>query len=146
VPQAKAGRGGKGNTMLAYTYPLLDLFLTMLWIFLFIVWIWILIAIFGDIFSSHDLGGWAKALWVIFVILIPFIGIIVYLIARGGGMHQRALDRAQQRQQAFDQYVRQTASTSGAADQLTKLAELKDKGVLTDAEFEQQKAALLAKS
>ncbi len=132
--------------MLGYTYPLLDLFWTMLWIFLFIVWIWILIAIFGDIFTSHDLGGWGKALWTIFVIIIPILGILVYLIARGGGMHERALARAQQQQKAFDQYVRQTASTGDTADELAKLADLKDKGVLTQAEFETQKAALLGKS
>ena len=133
--------------MAAYTYPLLDLFWTMLWIFAFIVWIWLLIAIFGDIFSSHDMGGGAKAAWTIFVIIIPIIGILVYLIARGGGMHERSIERAKAQQQAMDTYIRQTAGAgTTTADELAKLADLKAKGTITEAEFESQKAALLAKS
>ncbi len=132
--------------MLAYTYPLADLFGTMLGLFIFIIWFWLLIVIFGDIFRSSDMGGGAKALWVIFVILLPFLGIFVYLIARGGKMHERAEKQAKQQQQAFDDYVKQAAGTSGqsTADDLAKLADLKQQGVLTDAEFEAQKAKLLA--
>jgi hypothetical protein len=129
--------------VLAYTYPLADLFWTMLEIFLFVIWIWILIAIFGDIFRSDDMGGGAKALWVIFVIVLPFLGILVYLIARGGKMQQRSLQQAQRQKEAFDAQVRQAAGASSGADELAKLADLKDKGVLTDAEFEAQKAKLL---
>jgi Short C-terminal domain/Phospholipase_D-nuclease N-terminal len=131
--------------MLAYTYPLLSIFWTMLEFFLFFLWIWLLIVIFSDIFRSHDLGGFAKALWVLFVIIIPYIGVLVYLIARGGSMHERAEQQAARQQKAFDAYVKQAAGSSGGSvDELSKLADLKAKGVLTDAEFEAQKAKLLA--
>jgi hypothetical protein len=132
--------------MLAYTYPLFDLFGTMLGLFVFFIWFWLLIVIFGDIFRSRDMGGGAKALWVIFVIVFPFLGIFIYLIARGGKMHERAEQAAQQQQKAFDDYVKQAAGTSGdnTADQLAKLADLKNQGVLTDAEFEAQKAKILS--
>ncbi len=129
--------------MLAYTYPLADLFGTMLGLFVFIIWFWLLVVVFSDIFRSRDLGGFAKAIWVIFVIVLPFLGIFVYLIARGGKMHERAAQQAQQQQQAFDDYVKETAG-SGSAEELAKLADLKQKGVITDAEFESQKAKLLA--
>ena len=129
-----------------YQYPILDFFLTMLYFFLFVIWIWLLIMVFMDIFRSHDMGGGAKALWVIFVIVLPFLGVFVYLIARGGKMHERQAAEAAQQQQAFDQYVKETAGTSGAssADQLSKLADLKTQGVITDAEFDAQKAKILA--
>jgi uncharacterized membrane protein YcjF (UPF0283 family) len=129
-----------------YQYPILDFFLTMLEFFLFIIWIWLLIMVFSDIFRSHDLGGWAKALWSIFIIVIPFFGVFVYLIARGGKMHERAAEQAAAQQEAFDQYVKQAAGTPGesSADQLHKLADLKSQGVLTEAEFEAQKAKILA--
>ncbi len=130
----------------SYQYPILDFFLTMLYFFLFIIWIWLLIMVFVDIFRSHDMGGWSKALWAIFVIILPFLGVFVYLIARGGKMHERAAQQAALEKKAFDQYVQQTAGTPGetGADQLHKLADLKAQGVLTDAEFEVQKAKILA--
>ena len=132
--------------MIASSYPILDAYLTMLYFFLFIIWIWLLITVFIDIFRSHDMGGGAKALWVIFVIILPFLGVFVYLIARGGKMHERAAAEAAQQQKAFDSYVRQAAGTEGAdtASQLSKLADLKAQGVITDAEFEAQKAKVLA--
>ncbi len=132
--------------MLASSYPVLDAFLTMLYFFLFFIWIWLLIMVFFDIFRSHDMGGLAKALWVIFIIILPYLGVFVYLIARGGSMQERRINEVQQQQKAFDSYVRQTAGTSGddTASQLTKLADLKSQGVLTDAEFEAQKAKILA--
>ncbi len=132
--------------MLASTYPVLDAFLTMLYFFLFIIWIWLLITVFVDIFRSHDMGGLAKALWVIFIIILPFLGVFVYLIARGGKMHERAAQQAAEQQKAFDQYVKQAAGSSGGstADQLSKLSDLKSQGVLTDAEFDAQKAKILA--
>ena len=98
--------------MLASTYPLLDFLWTMIEIFFFIIWIWLAIMVFVDIFRSHDMGGWAKALWVLFVVILPFLGILVYLIARGGGMQERAAAQAAREQKAFDQYVRQTAGSS----------------------------------
>ncbi len=132
--------------MLASSYPVLDAFLTMLYFFLFFIWIWLLIMVFFDIFRSHDMGGLAKALWVIFIIILPFLGVFVYVIARGGKMQERRIQDVQRQQQAFDSYVRQTAGTSGedTASQLTKLADLKNQGHLTDAEFEAQKAKILA--
>ena len=130
--------------MLAYTYPLLDLFGSMLGFFVLIIWFWLLIVIFSDIFRSKDLSGWAKAIWVIFVIVLPFLGILVYLIARGGKMHERAEESAKQQQQAFDEYVKQAAGSESNVDQLAKLSDLKNQGVITDAEFEAQKAKLLS--
>ena len=129
--------------MFASSYPLLDLFWTMFEIFIFIIWIWLLIVVFSDIFRSHDMGGAAKALWVIFVVILPYLGVFIYLIARGGSMHERAAQDALQQQKQFDAYVRQTAGGSSSAEELAKLADLKDKGVLTDAEFAAQKAKIL---
>ncbi len=132
--------------MFASSYPVLDAFLTILYFFLFVIWIWLLIVVFMDVFRSRDLSGWAKALWVIFVIILPFLGVFVYLIARGSKMQQRAAEQAAEQQKAFDQYVRQTAGAAGTstADQLAQLADLKSKGVLSEAEFEAQKAKILA--
>jgi ABC-type multidrug transport system fused ATPase/permease subunit len=130
--------------MLAYDYPLLGAFWTILWLFLFFVWIWILISVFIDIFRSRDLGGWGKALWVIFVIILPFLGVFIYLIARGGQMHERAEQQAAQQEKDFRGYVQQVAGDSNPADQLAKLADLKDRGVITDEEFAAQKAKILA--
>src|ERR1700723_4710128 len=132
--------------MLASSYPILDIFLTTLYFFIFIVWLWLLFMVFIDIFRSHDLHGWAKALWVIGIIIMPYLGVLIYLIFRGGKMHERAAQQAALQQKAFDQYVKQPAGTPGetSADQLHKLAGLKSQGVLTDAEFEAQKAKILA--
>ena len=133
--------------MLASSYPILDIFLTTLYFFIFIIWLWLLFMVFVDIFRSHDLKGWAKALWVIGIIVMPYLGVLVYLIFRGSGMHERAAQQAARQQKAFDQYVKQTAGTPGesSADQLHKLAGLKDQGILTDAEFETEKAKVLAR-
>ncbi|MGD0881256.1 MAG: SHOCT domain-containing protein [Acidimicrobiales bacterium] len=129
--------------MLAYTYPLANLFGTMLGFFIFLIWLWLLIAIFGDIFRSTDLSGASKALWVVFVVVLPYLGILVYLIARGGKMHERAAAQTQQQRQAFDSLIKESAQT-GTADELEKLVKLRDQGVLTDAEFAAQKERLLA--
>src|SRR6516225_6521521 len=119
--------------MLGYSYPLLDLFWTMLELFLFIVWIWLLIVVFTDIFRSHDLGGFAKALWVIFVIILPFLGVFVYLIARGGKMQEHAVQQAKDRDAAMRAYIQDVNSSGGGTvDQLAKLNDLKNQGVLTD--------------
>ncbi|HXN59699.1 MAG TPA: SHOCT domain-containing protein [Acidimicrobiales bacterium] len=134
--------------MLAYDYPLGGVFLSMLYFFLFFIWIWILITVFMDIFRSPDLSGWLKALWSIFVIVLPFLGVFIYLIARGGKMQERKLQEAAQQKQAFDSYVRQTAGTSAGdvTSQLSQLADLKAQGVLTESEFEAQKAKVLAET
>jgi hypothetical protein len=132
--------------MLGTDYPVLDAFLTILYFFLFFIWIWLLVMVIFDIFRSHDMGGLAKALWVIFIIILPFLGVFVYLIARGGSMHERSAQQAAQQKAAFDSYVRQTAGTSGSdtASQLSKLADLRSQGVLTEEEFQAQKAKILA--
>ena len=127
----------------SYSYPLLGAFWTILEIFLWVLWIWILIYVFIDIFRSHDLSGWAKALWVLFVLIIPLIGVLVYLIARGGEMHERAERQAVRQQDAFRSYVQQNAESS-PADQLTKLADLRDRGTITEEEFQREKAKILA--
>ena len=129
---------------LAYTYPILDLVWTMFMFFMFVLWIWLLIAVFMDIFRSPDLGGGMKAVWAIFIIILPFLGVFVYLIARGGKMHERQAQQAADQQQAFDSYVKQAAVSGSTADDLAKLADLKQQGVLTDAEFEAQKAKILS--
>jgi hypothetical protein len=134
--------------MIASSYPLLDAFLTMLWIFLFIIWIWLLIVVFGDIFRSRDLSGWGKALWTIGIIILPWLGVLIYLIARGGSMHERQIQAAQAQEQAFRQYVQETASSAppSTADQLAKLGDLRDKGVISETEFQTEKAKVLASS
>ena len=126
-------------------YPLLDLFWTMLWFFLFFIWIWLLIIVFSDIFRSRDLSGWAKALWVIFVIILPYLGVFVYLIARGSKMQEHAAQAAQAQDAAMRQYVQDTVQDgTSTADELSKLADLKAKGVIDDAEFERLKAQALS--
>ncbi len=131
--------------MFAYSYPLLGIFWTMLWFFAFFIWIWLLIVVFTDIFRSHDMGGFAKALWCIFIIILPLLGVLIYLIARGGSMQERQARVAQQQDQAFREYVQDAASSGGnSADQLAKLAQLKDSGAITDAEFQAGKAKILS--
>jgi ABC-type multidrug transport system fused ATPase/permease subunit len=128
----------------SYSYPLLGAFWTIFEIFLWVIWFWILITIFIDIFRSRDLSGWGKALWFIFVLIIPLIGVLVYLIVRGGSMHERAVKEAQQQDEQFRSYVQETAGSSSVPDQLAKLADLRDRGVITAEEFDREKAKVLA--
>jgi hypothetical protein len=128
----------------SYSYPLLGAFWTILEIFLWVIWIWVLIWIFIDIFRSRDLSGWAKALWFIFVLFIPLIGVLVYLIVRGDSMHERAAQEARQEDREVRRYIQDAAGTPNTADQLTKLADLRDRGVITAEEFEREKAKVLA--
>jgi hypothetical protein len=126
-------------------YPVLDAFWTIFEIFAFVVWFWLLFVILTDVFRSSDLSGWAKAAWTIFVLFLPLIGILVYLIARGPSMHQRAAREASQQEQAFRTYVQEAAgSQATAADQLAKLADLQQRGVISADEFEQEKTRVLA--
>jgi hypothetical protein len=132
-----------GSLVLAYDYPLLGAMWTMFVFFLWIAWLFLLFKIFGDIFRSKDMGGGAKALWCIFVIIAPFLGTFIYIIARGQGMGERDIEAYQTQKAQFDAYVKETAGSGSSADELAKLADLKASGVLTDAEFQAQKAKLL---
>jgi IS5 family transposase len=124
--------------------PLFDLFFSMLWFFLFVAWIWVLISVYADIFRSDDLSGWGKAFWVLFALVLPALGVLVYLIARGGKMQERALQRAAETEQAAKTYIREVAAAPSNADELAKLAQLREQGVLSPEEFASQKAKLLA--
>jgi hypothetical protein len=119
-----------------------QVFWSMLYFFFFFIWIWLLISVFADIFRSHDLSGWAKALWTIFVVFMPYLGVFVYLIARGGKMHEHAVQSAQAQDAAAKAYIRSVVSSP--ADQVAKLADLKAQGVIDDAEFERLKAKAIA--
>jgi hypothetical protein len=122
-----------------------QVFLEMLYFFLFFIWIWLLIVVFGDIFRSRDLGGFAKALWVIFVIVVPYFGVFVYLIARGHKMSEHAVEAAQAQDAAQRAYIESAVGTApSTADELARLAELKANGTISDAEFEQAKAKALS--
>ncbi len=117
---------------------------SMIWFFLFFIWIWLLIVVFADIFRSHDLGGFAKFLWILFIIVLPFLGVFIYLIARGHKMSEHAAQDAKAQDAAMRQYVQSVASTPSAADELQKAADLKAKGVIDDAEYERLKAKALS--
>jgi Short C-terminal domain/Phospholipase_D-nuclease N-terminal len=127
-------------------YPLLNVFWTIFEVFLWVVWFWILITVFIDIFRSRDLSGGAKALWFVFVLFIPLVGVLVYLIVRGSSMHERQARDMQQQDAEARRYIQQAAAEAPAstADQLTKLADLRDRGVISAEEFEREKAKVLA--
>ncbi len=117
---------------------------SLLWFVMFFIWIWILITVFADIFRSHDLSGWAKALWVIFVIFVPYLGVFVYLIAHGHKMAEHAQEARAAQDAAARQYIQQAAGTATSpADELHRLADLKDRGVIDDAEFQKLKAKVV---
>ena len=130
--------------LVASSYPFLDVFWTMLIFFLWVAWFIILFRVIGDIFRRHDIGGGGKVLWLIFVIILPFLGVFIYLIAESKGMDERSVERAQASQQQFDDYVRETASSGGAAAEIDKAKQLLDSGAITQAEFEAIKAKALA--
>jgi uncharacterized SAM-binding protein YcdF (DUF218 family) len=129
--------------MLAYDYPLLDVFMSMLFFALFVVWLILLVHVLGDLFRDDEESGWAKAAWVLFLVVFPYIGVLAYIVARGHGMGMRTLERAQAQDQALQSYVAATAGPSGTAEELAKLADLRDRGVLTQEEFDLQKAKIL---
>jgi hypothetical protein len=120
-----------------------QVFWSMLWFVLWFIWIWLLIIVFSDIFRSHDLSGWGKALWTIFVIVLPYLGVFVYLIARGHKMQEHSLKDAQAQDAAFRDYVQNVTAGGGTADEIARLADLRDKGVINEAEFQQAKAKAL---
>jgi hypothetical protein len=131
----------KGRPM---SYPLLNVFWTIFEVFLWVTWFWILITVFIDIFRSRDLSGGAKAVWFLFVLLIPLVGVVVYLVVRGAGMHERTAQVVQARDAAYDGYLAQNGTSSSTADQLAKLADLHDRNVISDQEFAQEKAKVMA--
>jgi hypothetical protein len=128
------------------SYPALSVFWTIVEIFLWVLWFWILITVLVDLFRSHDLSGFAKAMWFLFVLFIPLIGVLCYLIFRGSSMHERQMTQARKQDQAFRSYVQEAAGPQSSADELTKLADLRDHGVITSQEFEQQKSKILSGS
>jgi hypothetical protein len=123
-----------------------QVFWSMLWFFLWVIWLWMLIGVFGDIFRSPDLSGWGKALWTIFVVVLPYLGVFIYLIARGRKMQEHAVQTVEARDRAMRAYVQDVAATNGGgrADEIARFADLRDRGVLTEAEFQQAKAKALS--
>jgi hypothetical protein len=124
----------------AFTFG--DALLTMLEFALLVMWIWVAIGVILDIFRSHDMGGFAKAMWVLLIVILPLIGVLIYLIARGHGMHERQVEAAAAQQKAMDSYIRTAAS--GPADDIAKLEDLRAKGVLSDEEFQKAKAKAIS--
>jgi hypothetical protein len=132
---------------LATGLPLLDVFWSMLWLFAWILWIFLLIRILTDVFRSPDLSGWGKAGWTAFIIVVPLLAVLAYLVVRGGSMHERDQRSAAAAEDSFRSYLQSVTGTSvSTAEELTKLAALRDSGVLTEAEFADQKAKLLARA
>ncbi len=130
--------------MVLASYQLGDALLTVAAIFFFVIWIWILVVILSDLFRDHELSGWLKAVWVLFLVFIPFLTALVYLIARGHGMRDRAIAEQAEAKKQFDQYVQTQAATASPAEELHKLSDLKDKGAISQEEFDAAKAKLLA--
>ena len=129
---------------LATSYPLLEVFWTMLIFFAFVVWIWILITVFVDLFRRRDASGWAKVGWIIFIVVLPYLGVFVYLIAQHNGMTERAIEQQQQTQRQMDGYVRSVAGDSDPAGQIANAKKLLDAGTITNEEFESLKSKALA--
>ncbi|HZV09669.1 MAG TPA: SHOCT domain-containing protein [Novosphingobium sp.] len=146
--KAETRTGSQGDLMVLASssdnYPILNVFWTILMVFLWVLWFWVLITVFIDLFRSRDLSGWAKALWFVFILVLPLIGVLVYLIARGGKMHEHAAREAELQDQQFRRYVQEAAGSQGSADQLAMLADLRDRGVITADEFDREKAKILA--
>jgi Short C-terminal domain/Phospholipase_D-nuclease N-terminal len=129
---------------LAADYPFLDVLGTMLVFFAWVIWFWLLIAVFGDIFSRHDISGWGKAGWLVLVVVLPYLGVFIYMIAQGGKMAERKAAHAEASRASFDEYVRGVAATGGPTDQIAKAKQLLDSGAINAAEFEQIKQKALA--
>lgn len=138
--------GGTKAVLIAYTYPLLDFFWSVLIFFGFFIWIWLLITVFADLFRSRDIGGFAKAMWFLVVLLVPLLGVLLYLIARGHKMQEHAAKAAKEQETEFRQYVQSTVASGNdsTAEELAKLADLRDRGVISADEFAGQKQKILA--
>ncbi|HEY6835336.1 MAG TPA: SHOCT domain-containing protein [Gaiellaceae bacterium] len=130
--------------MLASSYPFLDVMWTMLVFFAWVIWFWLLITVFADLFRRHDTSGWMKAVWIIFVIIVPFLGVLVYLIAESKGMAERNVKDVQQAQAQTDDYIRSVAAQSDPAEQIAKAKQLLDSGAISNAEYDAIKQKALA--
>jgi hypothetical protein len=128
----------------AADYPFLDVFWTMLVFFAWVIWFWLLITVFADVFRRHDIGGGAKTLWIVFVIVLPFLGVFIYLISQGKGMNERNVKQVEAAQKQSDAYIRSVAGSGGAAAEIEKAKALLDSGAITQAEFDALKAKALA--
>jgi hypothetical protein len=129
--------------LFAADYPFLEVLWTLLVIFAWVIWFWLLITVFADLFRRHDIGGGKKALWIIFVILLPFLGVFIYLISQGHSMAERNMKQAQAQQAHMDDYVRSVAGSGGSAAEIEKAKQLLDSGAISQAEFDQIKAKAL---
>jgi hypothetical protein len=132
------------STLFAADYPFLDVLWTMLIFFLWIMWFWLLIVIIGDVFRRRDVGGGKKTIWLIFILFVPFIGVLAYVLANSDGMAERNMERARSDRAQMDEYVRETAGSGGAAAEIDKAKGLLDSGAITQAEFDAIKAKALA--
>ena len=130
--------------VIAATFGTGEVFWSFLWFFLWFIWIWLLITVFADIFRSHDLSGWAKALWILFVVVVPYVGVLVYFIARGHKMTEHAQEDMKAQDAAARQYIQSAVGQTSPADELAKLADLKSKGVITEDDYNKAKAKILA--
>jgi uncharacterized membrane protein YcjF (UPF0283 family) len=130
--------------LFAADYPFLDIFWTMLIFFMWVIWIWILVTVLMDLFRRHDISGWGKAAWTLFVVVLPFLGVFIYLVTQGTQMAERRASEVQATQASFDQYVKSVATNGGATDQIARAKELLDSGAIDQAEFEQLKRKALA--
>ena len=128
--------------LFAADYPFLEVLWTMFVIFAWVIWFWLLITVFADLFRRHDIGGWAKAAWVVFVVILPWLGVLIYLIAQHDGMRERRVKDVQAQKQEFDEYVRDAAGGSGA--EIAQAKQLLDQGAITQEEFDALKAKALA--
>jgi hypothetical protein len=144
-PHTTTVKADKGAHLLAATeYPFLEIFWTMLIFFAFFIWIWLLFVVFGDIFRRSDIGGWGKTGWIIFIVILPYLGVFVYLIAEHKGMTERTIAQQQQAKASMDEYVRETAGANDPTQQIAKAGELLKSGTITQAEFDSIKAKALA--
>jgi hypothetical protein len=137
-----AGDEGSTTVPIAADYPFMDVLWSMIIFFFWVIWIWIVITVLIDVFRRHDIGGFAKALWVIFVVILPWLGVLIYLIVEHDGMRERSVKQARAQQEQFDQYVREAAG--GSADEIAKAKQLLDQGAITQQEFDALKAKALS--
>jgi hypothetical protein len=143
-PVAQAFNDKETHMVFAADYPFLDIFWTMILFFSWVIWIWMVISVLSDVFTRHDLSGWAKAAWVVFIIVLPFLGVLIYLIGNSGTMARRRVEQSQTSRAEFDDQVKTVAASGGAAAEIEKAKQLLDSGAIAQAEFDSLKAKALA--